>query len=102
MKDKKIDRQIIIVTHNANLAVSTDAEQIIVANQEGQVHGKDNREFSFEYVTGTLEYSYKDESAKGILYQMGIREHVCDILEGGQDAFENREKKYGFKTKWLS
>lgn len=102
MKDKKIDRQIIIVTHNANLAVSTDAEQIIVANQEGQVHGKDNREFSFEYVTGTLEYSYKEESAKGILYQMGIREHVCDILEGGQDAFENREKKYGFKTKWLS
>ena len=28
----------------------------------------------------------------------GIREHVCDILEGGRTAFEKREHKYGFKS----
>ena len=34
--ETKIDRQIIIVSHNANLVVATDSENIIVANQEGQ------------------------------------------------------------------
>ena len=28
---------------------------------------------------------------------MGIRQHVCEILEGGQDAFKEREIKYGLK-----
>lgn len=31
----------------------------------------------------------------------GIREHVCDILEGGKVAFEKREQKYG-STKYLN
>jgi hypothetical protein len=97
IKEKKNQRQIMFVTHNANLVVSTDAENIIVANQSGQDVGKDNKEGKFEYVSGALEYSFRDNDAKGILYTMGIREHVCEILEGGQDAFEKREKKYGFK-----
>ena len=94
IKEKKVRRQIIIVTHNANLVVSTDAEEIIVANQEGQEKGKDNREFAFEYVTGPIENSFKDNSQAGVLYKMGIREHICDILEGGEDAFKKREEKY--------
>jgi hypothetical protein len=96
IKEKKVQRQIIIVTHNSNLVVSTDSEQIIVANQTGQVSGKENREFVFEYVTGALEFSFEDKSKSGILYKMGIREHVCDILEGGVYAFKKRERKYGF------
>ena len=36
-----------------------------------------------------------DESLP-ILYRCGIREHVCDILEGGENAFRDRENKYGF------
>lgn len=97
IKNKKVGRQIIFVTHNANLVVSTDAENVIIANQAGQVPGKDNREFQFEYVSGALEFSFRNDDAEGILYKMGIREHVCEILEGGQDAFEKRERKYGFK-----
>lgn len=31
-----------------------------------------------------------------ILNRCGIREHVCDILEGGENAFRDRENKYGF------
>ncbi len=96
IKDKKIQRQIIIVTHNANLVVSTDSEEVIVANQQGQEQGKENKEFAFEYATGALEYSYKKFNEAGILYKMGIKEHVCDILEGGEDAFKRREIKYGF------
>ncbi len=97
IREKKIQRQIIIVTHNPNLVVSTDSEQIIVCNQGGQQANKDNKEYLFEYVSGSLEFSQeKDEAKQGILYKMGIREHVCDILEGGEEAFEKREQKYGF------
>lgn len=31
-----------------------------------------------------------------ILDRCGVREHVCDILEGGKNAFMDREHKYGF------
>lgn len=96
IKYKKIDRQIIIVTHNANLVVLTDAEQVIVANQSGQQASRDNAKFRFEYVTGSLECTFIDKSKNGILFQKGIKEHVCEILEGGKDAFEKREEKYGF------
>ncbi|MDB4925535.1 TrlF family AAA-like ATPase [Mucilaginibacter sp.] len=97
IKSKKIQRQIILVTHNANLVVSTDAEQVIVANQNGQDKGKTNEKFQFEYVSGSLEHTFKNPSNPGILQQMGIREHVCDILEGGEQAFIYRERKYGFQ-----
>jgi len=97
IRGKKIKRQIILVTHNANLVVSTDSEHVIVANQEGENHGQENKQYKFEYIEGSLENTFIDSSQKGILNQMGIREHVCEILEGGKEAFENREKKYGFK-----
>lgn len=95
IKEKKCKRQIILVTHNANLVVSTDAENIIVANQSGQQVGNDNKEFIFEYISGALENTYINKQEKGILYQYGIREHVCYILEGGKKAFQKREQKYG-------
>lgn len=40
----------------------------------------------------------KDETEEVILKAQGIREHVCEILEGGRTAFEQRERKYGFKS----
>ena len=55
-------------------------------------------EIKFQYKIGGLEYSSKrknDESIP-ILDRCGIREHVCDILEGGEKAFRDRENKYGF------
>ena len=98
IKEKKKDRQIIIVSHNANLVVSTDSENIIVANQEGQDPQKDKSQYRFEYMNGALENSFKkDDKIKGVLYQQGIKEHVCDILEGGDEAFKQRERKYAIK-----
>jgi hypothetical protein len=100
IKDKKLVRQIIMVTHDANLVVLTDAENVIVSNQSGQQADRDNRAFQFEYITGGIEYSFRDNDPQnGILYSCGIREHVCDVLEGGEPAFIKREEKYDIPKK---
>lgn len=97
LKNKKTQRQIIIVTHNPNLVVGSDSEEVMVSNQDGQEVGRDNNKYRFEYVSGALENSFEEDKAlKGVLYQKGIKQHVCEVLEGGQEAFEVREKKYGF------
>jgi len=99
IKEKKKERQILIVSHNANLVVATDTENIIVANQKGQSDGSSDGTYRFEYVNGSLEHSkVKDEKILSILLSQGIREHVCDILEGGDEAFKQREKKYAIKN----
>ncbi|MBT29862.1 MAG: hypothetical protein CMO01_09405 [Thalassobius sp.] len=98
LRNKKIDRQIIVVTHNANIVVNADAENIIVANQKGQNNDFSSSEFKFDYLNGALENSFeKIETETNILKSMGIRQHVADIVEGGKDAFMKREKKYRFK-----
>lgn len=96
IKAKKKERQIILVTHNSNVVVSADAENVIIANQEGSnSHNKGN--YKFQYINGPLEWTEKYNPAKEIILEsQGIREHVCDILEGGKIAFEKRELKYGF------
>ena len=96
-RNKKISRQIIIISHNPNLVVSTDSEIVIVANQDGQQLERDNRKYRFEFVTGALENQFEILSEKGILFKKGIKQHVCEILEGGEEAFEKREQKYGFR-----
>lgn len=97
IKEKKKERQIILVSHNSNVVVSADAENIIVANQEG-VNNKNENRVKFQYTNGALENTkQRDETSVYILSSQGIREHICDILEGGRIAFEKREQKYGFR-----
>ena len=93
IRTRKLKRQIIMVTHNPNLVLGTDAEQIIVANQDGQGQGK-NAIYRFEYVSGSMECSFNDAEAACILDSQGIRQHVCHVLEGGEKAFRKREEKY--------
>ena len=94
---KKKERQIILVTHNPNIVVGADSELIIVANQNGMETPNINS-CKFQYISGSLENTKPfDSNTKSILESKGVREHVCEILEGGSEAFENREKKYGFK-----
>lgn len=71
-KELKQYRQVIIVTHNANLVVNADAEQVIVASN---VDGK------LTYTSGSLENDT-------------INSKICQILEGGEIAFEKRRSKY--------
>ena len=76
-RQAKQRRQIIIVTHNANLVVNTDAAQVIVAAC-GQLHPGKLPEIG--YTCGSLENA-------------DIRAHVCSILEGGEEAFRERAKR---------
>lgn len=97
IREKKIVRQIIIVTHNANVVLGGDAEEVIVANQEG--NNTPNAKFRFEYRSGAIEdnLSKVDENGnikKGVLNTKGIQQHICDILEGGEKAFDLRKHKY--------
>ena len=94
IKEKKKERQIIITTHNPNLVVGTDAECVIVANQHGE-KTKNIDNIKFNYIQGALENIHKNKGDLA-LDKQSIQGHVCDILEGGQDAFEKRRKKYNF------
>ena len=77
MKNK---RQIIIVTHNPNIPVLGDAEGIIVLerNNEGKV-------------------TFRKDKKTGCIEEKLIREGICEIMEGGEDAFRKREQKYQYK-----
>ena len=79
-RKRKQTRQIILITHNPNLVVNTDAEQIVVAIYQGDHLPR------IAYRSGALEESRKNPP--------GIREQVCAILEGGTEAFQRREEKY--------
>jgi energy-coupling factor transporter ATP-binding protein EcfA2 len=75
--EAKAKRQVIMVTHNANLVINTDADQIIVA--EAGPHPSGGLPL-IKYVAGGLENA-------------SIRKAVCDILEGGEAAFRERARR---------
>jgi energy-coupling factor transporter ATP-binding protein EcfA2/uncharacterized protein (UPF0335 family) len=64
-------RQMIFITHNANIPVLAEAELVLVMNSDGRVGAIENR--------GSV-----DE----------CREQIIDLLEGGREAFELRSKRY--------
>jgi hypothetical protein len=83
---------VIVITHNPNLVLNTDAEQIIVANFDAVPSLQPSR---ISYVSGAIENSFVSAKAKIPLEKRGIREHGLDILEGGRLAFRKRREKYG-------
>lgn len=66
-----------MVTHNANLVINTDADQIIIAEAGSHVPGQLP---SISYLSGGLD-------------EASIRERVCGILEVGDDAFKSRARR---------
>jgi len=64
-------RQMIFITHNANIPVLAEAELVLVMTSDGRVGAIEKR--------GTV-----DE----------CREQIIDLLEGGREAFELRSKRY--------
>jgi len=98
LRNKKNERQIIVVTHNANIVVNADAENVIVANQKDQNEEESNSPYKFDYINGAIENSFdRIVSEKNILKAMGIRQHIADIVEGGKEAFIKREMRYRFR-----
>lgn len=97
LKKTKHLRQVILVTHNANVVLGADAEEIIVANQDGV--GTNNLNARFEYRSGAIENGEpitdgRGHTLNGVLYETGIQTQICDILEGGKLAFDLRKQKY--------
>lgn len=67
--EKKRQRQLILVTHNANIVVNGDAELVHVLRfGNGQIHSE----------------------ARGGLGKPIIREKICSVMEGGKTAFKKR------------
>jgi len=75
IKQAKERRQVIIVTHNPNLAVVCDADQIIYCSMD---KAKGNR---IVYTTGAIENPV-------------INGHIINVLEGTRPAFDVRDAKY--------
>lgn len=73
VRQLKTERQLIFVTHNANIPVLGDADKIIVMQM-------DNPTCAAEPVTGSVEE---------------VKHHILTLLEGGADAFNRRHDKYG-------
>lgn len=74
IKEAKKKRQVIIVTHNPNIAVACDSEQIIYCSI-------DKSTYRIKYKSGSIE-------------NPTIKNHVIDVLEGTLPAFDLRRKKY--------
>lgn len=75
LTEAKKRRQIIMVTHNPNLAVVCDAEQVIYSFFDRK------NGFKISYLAGSIETP-------------ALNAHVVNVLEGTKPAFENRRVKY--------
>jgi hypothetical protein len=72
LRDIKQKRQVLVVTHNANIVVNGDAENVIAL---------DVRSGQTRIVT------------QGGLQERSIRNEICRIMEGGKEAFDQRYKR---------
>ena len=74
MRENKLRRQIIVVTHNPNIVVNGDAEMV----------------HALRFMNGQCIVGQS-----GSLQDAEIREEVCQIMEGGREAFSRRYRRLG-------
>ena len=70
----KRKRQVVVVTHDANIVINADAENVVIATQ------LESGDFSYE---------------QGALESPGILVAASNILDGGAEAVRRRRMKYG-------
>lgn len=75
IREAKKNRQVILVTHNPNLAIGADAEQVVFVKLEK------SENYKFNYETGSIE-------------NPRINDKIVLVLEGSQPAFVKRRLKY--------
>lgn len=74
IRENKLRRQLLIVTHNPNIVVNGDAEEVHVMEfGRGQCYVKQS----------------------GSLQNKAVREEVCQVMEGGREAFRRRWERLG-------
>lgn len=73
LKKAKEKRQIIVVTHNANIPVNGDAEYIL----------------SMDSTTTDIKVLHS-----GTVENSAIKKEICDVMEGSEKAFQLRSERY--------
>lgn len=86
----KLNRQVIIVTHNANLAITSDSDKIIIC---------ENNDRNFDFICDSMESrtKYRYHSINKPESEDTILNLACDILEGGKKAIKRRINKVGIR-----
>ena len=74
LREVKSGRQVIVVTHNANIVVNGDAELVV----------------ALDAVKGQAV-----PTCGGGLQEKRVRDEVCRIMEGGHEAFARRYRRIG-------
>lgn len=72
LREVKRRRQVIVVTHNANIVVNGDAELVVALAAQ---HGETQQECG------------------GSLQEQRVRDTICEVMEGGREAFEDRYRR---------
>jgi len=72
LREVKRDRQILVVTHNANIVVNGDAELVVAL---------------------TARAGQTQTEADGCLQRKSVRQTICQVMEGGEKAFEERYRR---------
>ncbi len=72
LREIKKKRQVIVVTHNANIVVNGDAENVI----------------ALDVISGQTSIV-----TQGGLQEYSVRDEICKVMEGGQEAFNQRYKR---------
>jgi DNA repair ATPase RecN len=83
LRKSRWSRQVIVVTHNANIPVNADAERVIVLENRGggiRVRSSVVHDEEIQHC-GPVEVGF-------------VREDIQQIMEGGVEAFVRREKRY--------
>lgn len=93
LRNAKTKRQIVIVSHNANLVVGADSELVIVANQGSQSY-KNQGGLRYFYGAGALESRAENSSSRDYFQKQSVKNHICDLLDGGLESFEKRARRY--------
>ena len=74
IRENKLRRQLIIVTHNPNVMINGDAEMV----------------HAFDFSGGQCRVI-----RHGALQEKAVREEVCRVMEGGREAFARRWERLG-------
>jgi len=72
LREVKRRRQVIVVTHNANIVVNGDAELVVAL---------------------TVRAGQTQPEAVGCLQEKTVRQTICNVMEGGEKAFEQRYRR---------
>lgn len=71
LRKNKVHRQLLVVTHNANIVVNADAELVMTMDFDGQIN----------------------LASAGGLQETSVRRDICRVMEGGEEAFRQRYKR---------